>query len=426
MRKYNILVFPCGTEIANEIINSLRNHKYFKLVFATSEKVSYCNFITDDINYLPYVWDKDFKLKLNDLVRRYRIDFIIPAHDDVCYELSKMEEEIEADIVGQSYEINKIVRFKDRTYEYFKSYIPVPEVFNYNANFKFPIFVKPKRGQGSYNAVRIDNRSEFQIFFMNKSAEDFVFMEYLPGEEFTIDCFSHKGELLYYGPRKRKKTYRGISTISSVVVEEKLKEEFGKYARIISRKLNMHGIWFFQMKFDKNNRLKLLEIGPRVSGTMALNRVKGVNFVELAIYQKLGYDLKITFNDVDVSLAKALIPKYKHNISYDNLYIDFDDTLVLDERYINTDLIKLIFHAKNLEKKVFLITKNRKLNLAKILHKFRITNIFDDIIHIREDEIKADYMKGRAILIDDSFMERKYAIEKGFYAFGLDNFIVLL
>ena len=41
MKVYNVLIFPAGTEIANEIISSLENHKYFKMFFADIDKNSF-------------------------------------------------------------------------------------------------------------------------------------------------------------------------------------------------------------------------------------------------------------------------------------------------------------------------------------------------------------------------------------------------
>lgn len=426
MRHYNILVFPCGTEIANEIINSLANHKYFKLIFASSEETSYCNFRGKEISILPYVTDNTFINELNNLISKKRIDFIIPAHDDVAFALSQIENEIEAEIIGQSKYVNEIVRFKDVTYKHFKNILPLGKVYDSEPQDDvFPVFVKPKKGQGSFNSFKLNTLNEYISFFSQNKLENFVVMEYLSGQEFTIDCFSDKGNVLYFGARTREKTTRGISIQSTFVSDKNLNEYFKKYAQIISQNLTMHGVWFYQMKFDKNNQLKLLEIGPRVSGTMMLNRVRGVNFIELALYQKLGFSIEVVFNDIEVSLARALLPIYKHNIQYDNLYIDFDDTLLLEERNINADLMKLIFQAKNKEKKVYLITKNKNFNLAKTLHKFGITNIFDEIIHLHENERKVSYMQERSILIDDSFVERKEAILHGFYAFSLDNFKVL-
>lgn len=426
MKNYNVLIFPCGTEIANEIISSLKNHKYFKLYFASSEGTSYCNFRDKEISILPYVAENTFLSELNKLINKNQIDFIIPAHDDVAFVLSQIDNKIEAKIIGQSKEVNEIVRFKDVTYKHFKDILPLGKIYDScPQDEEFPIFAKPKKGQGSFNSLKLNNLDEYNSFFSQNKLDEFIVMENFLGQEFTIDCFSNNGNILYFGARTREKTTRGISIQSTFVSDGKLNEEFRKYTDIISQNLNMNGIWFYQMKFDKNNELKLLEIGPRVSGTMMLNRARGVNFIELALYQKLGFSVEVVFNDIEISLARALVPVYKHNMQYENLYIDFDDTLLLDEKYLNTDLIKLIFQAKNEDKKVYLITKNKKFNLAKTLHKFGITNVFDDIIHIHEKGKKIDYMQPNSVLIDDSFQERKEVQLAGHYSFGVDNFNIL-
>lgn len=427
MKEYNVLVFPCGTEIANEVIGSLKNNKYFKINLASSEGSSYCNYRNQKIDILPYIDDNNFLKLLNEVIEQKNIDFIIPAHDDVAFELAQLDERIKAKIIGQSKKVNDIVRFKDVTYDYFTDILPLAKIYKDELlAYDFPLFTKPKRGQGSQNSLRLDTIEEYKTFFSTNKKEEFVLMECLTGQEFTIDCFSDKGTVLYFGARTREKTSRGISIQSTFVVDIELNKQFETYANIISENLNMNGIWFYQMKFDKNNELKLLEVGPRVSGTMMLNRSRGVNFIELALYQRLGFDVEVIFNDIEISLARALIPIYKHNIEYENLYIDFDDTLFLEEKYINPDIMKLIFQVKNENKKVYLITKNKKFNLAKTLHAFGITNIFDEIIHIHENEKKIDYMKLNSVLIDDSFVERKQATAKGFYALSIDNFSILL
>lgn len=426
MRTYNVLVFPCGTEIANEIINSLKDNKYFKTKFASSEKKSYCNFRNKKVHFLPYVSDKNFLHTLTSLIKYEDIDFIIPAHDDVAFSLSHLEQEIEAKVIGQNSKINQVVRFKDKTYNYFKDILPLASVYEKEKDIVFPIFVKPKRGQGSQDSFLIKDSQEFKNFKDKYSIDEFVWMEYLEGAEYTIDCFSDKGNLLYAGGRTREKMTRGISVQSKLVKDKSLQEQFKKFAEIISQTLKMQGLWFYQMKSDANGELKLLEIGPRVSGTMMLNRSRGVNFVELSLFQKLGFPVEIAFNDIEISLGRALIPKYQTNIEYENLYIDFDDTLFLDEKYINTDLIKLIFQAKNEDKNVYLITKNKKHNLTKALHSFGISHIFDDILHIRDTDKKVNYMTKNSVLIDDSFQERKEAINNGIFAFGNDAINVLV
>lgn len=426
MKIYNILVFPCGTEIANEIINALKFNKYFKIKLASSEKMSYCNFRNKEIHILPYVTDDKFINDLTEVINKEKIDFIIPAHDDVALTLSHIEEVLDVDIIGQNRGINEIVRFKDKTYDYFKDILPIADVYEKEGDIVFPFFVKPKRGQGSQESFLIKDQQEFEYFKKQYLSDEFVWMEYLSGDEFTIDCFSDKGDLLYAGGRTREKMTRGISVQSTFITDKILDEQFQKFAEVISQKLEMNGLWFYQMKLDANGKLKLLEIGARVSGTMMLNRSRGVNFIELALFQKLGISVEVVYNNVEIALGRALAPKYKHNIEYENLYIDFDDTLFLDERYINTELMKLIFQAKNKNKNVYLITKNKKNNLAKALHMFGISHIFEDILHIQDSDQKINYMKKSSVLIDDSFNERKEAIHNGFYAFGLDNFNILI
>jgi hypothetical protein len=424
MKQYNVLIFPCGTEIANEIINSLAYHKYFNMKFASSEGKSYCDFRNKSINILPFVTDENFIESLQHLINKKNIDFIIPAHDDVAFTLSYIQDQIKAQVIGQDKRVNDIVRFKDKTYEYFMDSLPIAAIYNKTEDITFPLFVKPKRGQGSQDSFLIEDKNEFNIFQKKYDCDTFVWMEYLNGSEFTIDCFSDDGKLLYSGARTREKMTRGISVQSTFIEDKTLQAEFKSYATVISKKLNMHGLWFFQMKFNNEGHLKLLEVGPRVSGTMMLNRARGVNFVELALFQKLGFQVEVVFNDIQVSLARALVPTYKTDIEYKNLYIDFDDTLLIDEKYINPDIMRLIFQAKNQDKNIYLITKNKKNNLTKILHKFGIVYIFDDIIHIKEDDHKIKYMKKKSLLIDDSFQERKEAIMNSCYAYGNDSFSI--
>ncbi len=419
----NILVFPCGTEIANEVINSLDNHKYFKLFFASSAASSFCNFRKKDINIdiLPFVNSVNFYNELTKLIMKHDIDFIIPAHDDVAYELSGIDLPNSCQVIGQSRKVNEIVRFKDKTYEQFQDIIPTADIFIDPQIDDFPLFVKPIRGQGSLNAVSLSDINAYQAFFKKHERDEFIVMEELVGEEFTIDCFSHHGKVLYSGARNREKTTKGISVISRYVPNNQLQSEFLEYAKRISLHLDMHGVWFFQMKYDKNNNLKLLEIGPRVPGSMILNRARGVNFCELAIYQALGMDISVIYNDIQIALGRALTSKFKHDMQYESLYIDFDDTLFLHENKINSNVIRMIFDAKNEQKKVYLITKNTKNNLTKVLHNFGISNIFDDIIHLKPEQHKVDFMENKSLLIDDSFLERKEAINNGHFAYGIDG-----
>jgi hypothetical protein len=420
MDRINVLVFPYGTEIANEIVAALRHHKYFQLVFATSDIATQGCFEEGRIHLLPYVDAPQFVDRLQELIEARSIRCVIPAHDDAAWILARHQGDIGAIVVGQSASVNEVVRFKDKTYADLQNLVQVPNIFNTSKDLPYPVFIKPKKGQGSFDASKITTAIEYDAFFMTRDRNNYLVAEYLPGTEYTIDCFSSRGNLRYAGARTRERTIKGISVVSRTVVDEETNIVIEEYARKLSQHFQMHGIWFFQLKEASDGSLVLLEIGPRVSGTMMVNRVRGINFVELAIYQALGHEVEVKVNNIHVLVRRTLVPSYQHDLEYSSLYVDFDDTLCLDKSRLNLDVVKIIFDAKNNNKEVVLLTKNQDLTLAPILHRFGITSIFDRIVHIERSAAKTAHIPDGALLIDDSFSERCRAMEQGVFALGLD------
>src|SRR5262249_38551114 len=158
-------------------------------------------------------------------------------------------------------------RFKSRTYRCLADLIPVPRTFEAaEAVDRFPVFVKPDRGQGSEEArVVYDNdglRSEL------RRRPDLLVSEYLPGDEYTIDCFSDsKIGLLFCRGRERLRVKSGIS----MSCRGFHLQEFETWARAISDRLRLRGAWFFQMKRDAGGKPRLLEVGPRIAGAMCMH-----------------------------------------------------------------------------------------------------------------------------------------------------------
>ncbi|MDK2821917.1 MAG: hypothetical protein PWP31_1882 [Clostridia bacterium] len=432
LRNINILVVPGDTEIAYEIIDSLKFHKYFQVIPAVHEKGK--KYLFKDLIFLPYENDPSFLNSLNEIICNHKIDFIIPANDNIALELSRKSEEIKAKIITQSYEVHKVVRFKNKTYRALEGIIPVPKTYEASEleEVEYPIFIKPKAGQGSIHTFKVNNKKELNMFLLRYNPEDFVFMEYLPYDEFTIDCFAHNGKLKYFLARRREKTFRGISITTSSVDNENLNKTFRNYAEVISEKFKMHGIFFFQMKYDLEWKLKLLEIGARVPGSLSINRGLGVNLIEVSIYQSLGlfkdddefFPNKLSDNSL--TLFRPLARVLKSDIKFENLYVDFDDTLITPSNEINLDVINLIFRCKSFNKRVCIISKNRNGGLRDVLRRYGIEGLFDQIIILSDNDRKVDYMRPGSLLIDDSFVERREAIKSGMLAYGPENIKIII
>jgi len=276
---------------------------------------------------------------------------------------------------------------------------------------KFPVFVKPDVGQGSQYASKVDNLETLEVILRNNP--NLIISEYLPGKEYTVDCFTDRRKgLLFCGGRERIRIRAGIS-MNSKPVDAKTSMLFRKVAKVISDELDFHGAWFFQLKIDSSGSFKLLEIAPRISGTMATYRVLGVNFALLSIYENEGADIMIMRNNCNVQIDKALENRYKHNLKYNKVYVDLDDTLIIDDK-VNPQLIQFLYQSLNKGCKLVLITKTtRQGNIQSILKQFRLGGIFDETIFLKKSESKFDFINPQgSIFIDDSFTERKAVFDR--------------
>ena len=189
--------------------------------------------------------------------------------------------------------------------------------------------------------------------------------------------------------------------MDSVFIED---ERFYDYALRIGTELEFYGAWFFQLKEDSDRTLKLLEVAPRIGGTSCLTRVCGVNLPLLSIYESEGIAVKIESGNYTVSLDRALINRFRHNIAYRTIYLDCDDTLIV-RGMVNVDLIRLLYQALNRGVRLVLLTRHSG-DIYKTLEKFRLASLFDEVIHIRSEGLKSDFIREKdSIFIDDSFSE---------------------
>src|SRR5690606_840996 len=237
--------------------------------------------------------------------------------------------------------------------------------------------------------------------------------------EYTIDCFTNKdGKLLFTGARERALVKMGISFKT---YEFELTKEIERIANIINDKLSFRGLWFFQLKEAEDGSLKLLEISTRTAGTMGYFRHKGVNLPLFSVFDALGMDVEIKKQDFDVTLFRTTINKYKYDFSYSHVYLNYDDTVIINNK-VNRDEMSFVYQCKNNGVKVHLISKHG-YNIHKDLRRFCIDPcLFDQIITLKLDELKSEYVIEKdAIFIDNWYRERKEVYEKhGIPCFDVD------
>lgn len=402
----NLLVFPCGSEIALEIYRSLRYSTHFNLKGASSVD-DHGRFVFDDYTGgVPFHTDDNFGSVLKELVVKKEIDAVFPAMDAVARTLKRHEHNLGCRVIGSTRETIELCASKVATYQKLSPHVPCPvwATSLEDVNF-YPIFVKPDEGYGSRYVKLAHDLNEAQAF-VSTSSRRYVFCEYLPGREYTIDCFTDKdGRLLFAGARERNRIVNGISVNTTATTRHA--NYFIEVAEAINGCLQMRGAWFFQMKENHNEKPFLLEIGARLGGSSSYFRAKGVNFAMLSAFDAFDVPVSVQVNQYSTELDRALENKFKLDIDYDVVYVDFDDCLIIDNK-VNKDLIAFIYQALNEEKAVKLVTRH-STDVNTSLEKYRLSSLFEEVIHITDGTPKSDHIKpdAKSIFIDDSFAERR-------------------
>ena len=161
---------------------------------------------------------------------------------------------------------------------------------------------------------------------------------------------------------------------------------------------------------------------------MCVESARGVNLPLLTIYDFLGYDIDIKPQFDFIETDRALSNDYNLDFHPTELYIDYDDTIIIHDK-VNEQIIALLYRCVNRNIPVYLVTKHDG-DIIKSLKERRISPcLFRKIIHISQNEEKVDFIKpdSNALFIDDSFSERNKASSVfGIKTMGVDSVEVLL
>lgn len=400
-----VLIFPAGSEVGLEIFECLQYSTYYQAVGASSIE-DHSSFIYSELFYLPHFESINFLDDLIELIQKENLDFIYPAMDEVASILKQYEPQLGIKVIGSPHESYLIANNKETTYKFFDGKIRVPEVLNKEAEIEFPVFLKPKIGYGSRGTAIISDKEQLDFHFKNPDQQ--LLLEFLPGEEFTVDCFTDNSRILRYcSPRTRSRIKMGIS-VNSTFCSESILDELLPMAEKINSLISIRSAWFFQVKYAADREFVLMEIGLRPAGSSGLNRLKDVNLTLLSIFDYDNFKVQIDPRPINGTIDRAFSTKARIDLNFNQLFIDLDDCIIFNNR-LNSKAIELIIHCHNSGKEVCLITKH-KGDLAKTLSDFKITSLFDRVIHLNKEQKKKDYILPNSLFVDDSFAERQDAM----------------
>ena len=146
--------------------------------------------------------------------------------------------------------------------------------------------IKPVEGRGSKNILKIKDKKIIKFFlnFKNK----FIVQEYLPGKEYTIDCYFDKNGLLL-SHLIRERVVKSNVSISSKIINRN--QRIKECINFISKKLKFTGPINVQI-IENKNQLYLIEINPRLSGSLSFSLDAGFDPFRLSAKEYLNCNIK--------------------------------------------------------------------------------------------------------------------------------------
>ncbi len=413
-KRVPVLVFPCGTEIGLEIARSLRFAPEFELVGASSPVSNHGPFVFRRYREdMPFVSAPGFMDKLNAVVAEEGIGLVFPAHDDATVLLSQRREEIAAPVVAPAADTCALCRSKRDTYAALTGRVRVPALFDPNtATLPFPVFLKPERSQASRGTVLVQHRADLD-YHLGRDPSLLV-LEYLPGREYTVDCFTDRhGALRYVGARERLRIAGGISTDTQLVH----RDDLNAMAVALHAALPMRGAWYFQAREDASGAPALLEAAPRVGGSMGLHRALGVNLPLLAARDALDQDVEILPRTGDARMDRALDCCHAPAFTPDRVILDADSALFLSDGTPNPWMVAFIVQCRNQGRQITALAA-RCPAMQKRLKACGLHSLLGACQETLDSGL--DMPPQKALLITADIEWRRIALDAGFIVTGPD------
>lgn len=170
-----------------------------------------------------------------------------------------------------------------------------------------PVVVKPTFGNGGRGTRILDTSiSRYELFFNNKpnsmvmgydelmqilqerdSIPEMMVMEYLPGDEYSVDVLAWQGQVDHALCRRGTLMEHGNQLDCVVIKHERLVQLANEMCAL----LDLSGNACFDIKEDAAGNIQIMEMNPRLSAGIVSFAAAGVNLPYLGIKRLLGEEL---------------------------------------------------------------------------------------------------------------------------------------
>ena len=185
--------------------------------------------------------------------------------------------------------------------------VPRTELFGPSvdpASWTYPVIVKPRQGSGSRGIITVASAAELAALDRSPSL---IVQEFLPGEEYSVDVLADAaGHVIASVPRLRARVDSGVSVGGRTVHDPEV-EWFG---RAVAQATGVTFVANVQCKRDHDGSPALLEVNPRMPGTLGLTIASGVDMPRLALAALLGREVPASLDFRERAVVRFLDERF--------------------------------------------------------------------------------------------------------------------
>jgi len=281
-------------------------------------------YIVDSFYQVPAATDPQYCDIILGICKKEKVDIYFPTISAEVSAVSSRKAEFDA--IGTRVSISdpravEIANNKLIAYEYLQARgIPIPKYYGIHSVQDFiegckkmgypqnPVCLKIVNNSGSRGVRIIDaERDRYQIFAHEKpnsfftsyedmlsilrSAEkldEMMLVEYMPGNEYTVDLLADHGKVLYMVGRENVVSMMSIAQESVVA---KIDSAYETSQKVVEA-LGLDGNIGFDFMKNGDGIPVLMDINPRITATVSVIAAAGVNLPYLRVKQLLGEELE--------------------------------------------------------------------------------------------------------------------------------------
>lgn len=251
-----------------------------------------------------------FAETVREVCRRLDVDVLVPTVDTELLPLARVRQELAAEgtVLIAAPEATLLACLDKAELARVCSddcEVPATTVLTEGTSVPMPGIAKPRSGSGS-RGVRLVAAPEDLVGVPRDGS--FIVQEYLPGEELSVDVFVRAdGVVVSAVPRTRDRVDSGVAVAGRTIADEECIE----VATTVARAIGLRGIGNVQLRRRADGSPALLEVNPRLPGSLVLTAAAGANLAALALAEALGEPVpaQVPFREVAMVrfLAEAVV-----------------------------------------------------------------------------------------------------------------------